>query len=343
MLDRSAGIGYLRLAQFSRNSHSEICKAMDHLKRQGMKSIIIDLRGNGGGYLDQVVDILNEFLERNKLIVYVEDRYGRRMNEFSNGRGRYADTKMAVLVDEISASSSEILAGAIQDNDRGLIIGRRTFGKGLVQAELPFRDGSAMRLTVARYYIPSGRSIQRPYTSGDDVSYHMDLINRYNHHELFSEDSVHLDKSKEYYTSAGRVVYGGGGVMPDIFVPVDTTQISDFYNKVWDANILYRYTLDYTDRNRDKFDNVASLADLDAVFNDTDIIKDFVAYAKRQGVTATAADVEASRKVLLAQIRAYIGRNTLSDESGYYYNIYPIDDVMLRAVEELRAGGLKLK
>ena len=343
MLDKGAGIGYLRLAQFSRNSHTEICKAMARLERQGMTSIIIDLRGNGGGYLDQVVNILNEFLGRNQLIVYVEDRYGRRMNEFSNGRGRYTDTKIAVLVDEISASSSEILAGAIQDNDRGLILGRRTFGKGLVQAELPYGDGSAMRLTVARYYIPSGRSIQRPYTNGSDMSYHMDLINRYNHYELFSEDSVHLDKSKEYYTSAGRVVYGGGGVMPDIFIPVDTTKVSDFYNKVWDANILYRYTLDYADRNRDKFDDVTTLEQLDAVFADVDFINDFVAYAKRQGVTATNADIEASREVLVAQIRAYIGRNLLSDESGYYYNIYPIDDVMLRAVEELRAGGLKLK
>ena len=171
----------------------------------------------------------------------------------------------------------------------------------------------------------------------------MDLINRYNHYELFSEDSVHLDKSKEYYTSAGRVVYGGGGVMPDIFIPVDTTKVSDFYNKVWDANILYRYTLDYADRNRDKFDDVTTLEQLDAVFADVDFINDFVAYAKRQGVTATNADIEASREVLVAQIRAYIGRNLLSDESGYYYNIYPIDDVMLRAVEELRAGGLKLK
>ena len=343
MLDKSAGIGYLRLSQFSRSSHAEICGAMERLVNEGMRSIIIDLRGNGGGFLDQVVSILNEFLDRGKLIVYTEDRHGRRVTEHSDGTGRYTDTKIAVLVDELSASSSEILAGAIQDNDRGLVIGRRTFGKGLVQAQLPFSDGSAVRLTVARYYIPSGRSIQRPYTNGDEMAYRMDLVNRINHHELFSKDSIRLDKSKEYHTSAGRVVYGGGGVMPDIFIPVDTTKVSDFYTKVWDANILYRYTLDFADRNRDKLDNVASLEDLDVVLDKADILPDFLAYAERHGVTATPTDLEASRKVLLTQIRAYIGRNALGDESGYYYNIYPIDDVMCRAVDELRAGGLKLK
>ena len=343
MLDKSAGIGYLRLAQFSRTSYSEICAAMERLQQEGMRSIIVDLRGNGGGFLDQVVSILNEFLDRGKLIVYTEDRHGRRVNEYSDGTGRYTDANIAVLVDELSASSSEILAGAIQDNDRGLIIGRRTFGKGLVQAQLPFSDGSAMRLTVARYYIPSGRSIQRPYTNGDEMAYRMDLVNRINHHELFSKDSIRLDKSKEYHTSGGRVVYGGGGVMPDIFIPVDTTKVSDFYSKVWDANILYRYTLDFTDRNRAKLDNVATLEDLDAVLVSADLITEFLAYAERHGVTATPADIEASREVLLTQIRAYIGRNALGDESGYYYNIYPIDDVMLRAVKELKAGGLKLK
>ena len=343
MLDKSAGIGYLRLSQFSRTSHSEICSAMERLKGEGMKSIIVDLRGNGGGFLDQVVNILNEFLERGKLIVYTEDRHGRRVDEYSDGTGRYTDIKIAVLVDELSASSSEILAGAIQDNDRGLVIGRRTFGKGLVQAQLPFSDGSAIRLTVARYYIPSGRSIQRPYTNGDEMAYRMDLVNRINHHELFSKDSIHLDKSKKYYTTTGRVVYGGGGVMPDIFIPVDTTKVSDFYNKVWDANILYRYTLDFADHNRAKLDKVATLEQLDAVLGEADIINDFLAYAERHGVTATKEDLEASRSVLLTQIRAYIGRNALGDESGYYYNIYPIDDVMLSAVKELRKGGLKLK
>lgn len=342
MLDREAGIGYLRLAQFSRTSYAEICNAMERLKSEGMTSIILDLRGNGGGFLDQVVNILNEFLERGKLLVYTEDRHGRRVTEYSDGTGRYTDTAIAVLVDEISASSSEILAGAIQDNDRGLVIGRRTFGKGLVQAQIPFSDGSAMRLTVARYYTPSGRSIQRPYTNGDEMSYRMDLVNRINHHELFSKDSIHFDESMKYKTSAGRTVYGGGGIMPDIFIPVDTTKVSNFYNEVWNKNILYRYTLEFADQKREKLDGVKSLAELDALFEESDLMGDFLRYAKQNGVTPSEKDLESSKEIIITQIKAYIGRNALSDESGYYYNIYPIDDVMQRSVKELKAGGLKL-
>ena len=342
MLDRDAGIGYLRLSQFSRTSYSEICNALAKLESEGMRSIIVDLRGNGGGFLDQVVDILNEFMERGKLLVYTEDRHGRRINEYSDGTGRYTDARIAVLVDELSASSSEILAGAVQDNDRGLVIGRRTFGKGLVQAQLPFSDGSAVRLTVARYYTPSGRSIQRPYTNGDEMSYRMDLVNRINHHELFSKDSIHFDESMKFKTVAGRTVYGGGGIMPDIFIPVDTTKVSDFYNEVWDKNILYRYTLDFADRNRAKFDGVKTLEELDRVLDESDIMADFLKYAERNGATPTEGDLAKSKEVIMTQIRAYIGRNALSDESGYYYNIYPSDDVLPRAVKELREGGLKL-
>lgn len=342
MLDRDAGIGYIRLSQFSRTSYSEICSALERLKGEGMKSIIVDLRGNGGGFLDQVVKILNEFLDRGKLLVYTEDRHGRRVNEFSDGTGRYTDTNIAVLVDELSASSSEILAGAIQDNDRGLVIGRRTFGKGLVQAQLPFSDGSAVRLTVARYYTPSGRSIQRPYTNGDEMSYRMDLVNRINHHELFSKDSIRFDENMKFKTTAGRTVYGGGGIMPDIFIPVDTTKVSDFYNEVWDKNILYRYTLEFADNNRSKLDGVKSIEELDKVFAESELMTEFLKYAERGGVTPTKEDLRKSKEVIMTQIRAYIGRNALSDESGYYYNIYPIDDVMQRAVKELKHGGLKL-
>ena len=342
MLDRDAGIGYIRLSQFSRTSYSEICSALERLKGEGMKSIIVDLRGNGGGFLDQVVKILTEFLDRGKLLVYTEDRHGRRINEFSDGTGRYTDTNIAVLVDELSASSSEILAGAIQDNDRGLVIGRRTFGKGLVQAQLPFSDGSAIRLTVARYYTPSGRSIQRPYTNGDEMSYRMDLVNRINHHELFSKDSIRFDENMKFKTIAGRTVYGGGGIMPDIFIPVDTTKVSDFYNEVWDKNILYRYTLEFADNNRSKLDGVKSIEELDKVFAESELMTEFLKYAERGGVTPTKEDLRKSEEVIMTQIRAYIGRNALSDESGYYYNIYPIDDVMQRAVKELKHGGLKL-
>lgn len=335
MLDRDAAIGYIRLAQFSRTSYSEVCKALERLRGEGMKSVVIDLRGNGGGFLDQVVAMVNELLPANQLIVYTEDRYGERINEYSNGSGSYTDIGVAVLVDEFSASSSEILAGAIQDNDRGLVIGRRTFGKGLVQAQIPFEDGSAMRLTVARYYTPTGRSIQKPYTNGNEEEYHMDLVNRINHHELFSADSIHFDESMKFTTPKGRTVYGGGGIMPDIFIPIDTLYTSDYYNKVWDGNVLYRYTLDFNDRHRKAMDKVTTIEELDAVLDSEPLIDDFVAYAERNGVARDDEGLSKSRKVIEAQIRAYIGRNAMADEAGYYHNIYPIDEAMQRAVEEL--------
>lgn len=335
MLDRDEAIGYIRLAQFSRTSHNEVSKALERLRSEGMKSVIIDLRGNGGGFLDQVVAMVNELLPANQLIVYTEDRYGQRVNEYSNGSGSYTDIGIAVLVDEFSASSSEILAGAIQDNDRGLVIGRRTFGKGLVQAQIPFEDGSAMRLTVARYYTPTGRSIQKPYTNGNEEEYHMDLVNRINHHELFSADSIHFDESMKFTTPKGRTVYGGGGIMPDIFIPIDTLYVSDYYNKVWNSNVLYRYTLDFNDRHRKAMDKVTTIEELDAVLDSESLIDDFVAYAERNGIERDQEGLDKSREVIEAQIRAYIGRNAMADEAGFYHNIYPIDEAMQRAVEEL--------
>ena len=335
MLDRNEKIGFIRLSQFSRTSYEEVRKALDRLRDEGMRSVIIDLRGNGGGFLDQVVKIVNEFMPQGKLIVYTEDRYGQRVNEFSNGLGRYADTEIVVLVDEFSASSSEILAGAVQDNDRGLVIGRRTFGKGLVQAQVPFSDGSAMRLTVARYYTPTGRSIQKPYVNGDEKSYQMDLINRINHHELFSADSIHFDNSMKFTTPGGRTVYGGGGIMPDIFIPIDTLYTSAYYNKVWDSNVLYRYTMDFTDRHRKEIDAITTLEELDALLASENLVEEFVKYAERNGVERDAEGLAKSRRVIEAQIRAYIGRNTMNDEAGFYYNIFPIDDALQRAVKEI--------
>lgn len=342
MLDREAGIGYIRLSQFARTSYAEVRAALDKLRSEGMQSVVVDLRGNGGGFLDQVVAIVNEFLPAEKLIVYTEDRYGERINEYSRG-GKFTDVDIAVLVDEFSASSSEILAGAIQDNDRGAIIGRRTFGKGLVQAQIPFDDGSAIRLTVARYYTPTGRSIQKPYTNGNEKEYHMDLINRINHHELFSADSIHFDESMRFTTPAGRTVYGGGGIMPDIFIPIDTLYTSEYYNKVWDGNVLYRFTLDFADRNRKAMDGITSLEELDGVLDGAALMEEFVKYAERNGIARNDADLRKSGSVIEAQIRAYIGRNAMSDESGYYHNIYPIDECMQRAVEELRSARKSTK
>lgn len=336
MLDRDARIGYVRLSQFARTSHAEILEAMAKLRREGMRGIIIDLRGNGGGFLDQAILIANEFLPANRLIVYTQDRFGEQVKQYSRGNGTATDLELAILVDETSVSSSEILAGAIQDNDRGLIIGRRTFGKGLVQSQIPFGDGSAIRLTVARYYTPSGRSIQRPYTNGDEIAYHMDIIDRFNRNEMFTADSIHFDESQKFTTVGGRTVYGGGGIMPDIFMPLDTLGTNSYYRSVWDSNVLYRYTMEFTDRNRAKMDKIVTLDELDELLSSSNLLSDFVAYAERNGVKANESEIAAAEDVILAQLRAYIGRNALHDESGFYYNIYPIDNTLQRAVKELR-------
>lgn len=343
MLDSEAKIGFVRLSQFARTSYSEMRNAIMKLREEGLRGIIIDLRGNGGGFLDQAILIANEFLPENSLIVYTEDRFGEQIKEYSRGNGGSTDLEVAILVDETSASSSEILAGAIQDNDRGVIIGRRTFGKGLVQSQIPFTDGSAIRLTVARYYTPSGRSIQRPYTNGDEMAYHMDIIDRYNRNEFFSADSIHFDESQKFKTKGGRTVYGGGGIMPDVFMPLDTVGMSDYYRKVWNTNVLYRYTMEFTDRHRAEMDAVSSLADLDTLLSRGDLVENFVAYAERNGVERDDVGLAMSRDIIEAQLRAYIGRNALHDDAGFYYNIYPIDKTMQRAVKELRTKLNKSK
>lgn len=336
MLDKEAGIGYVRLSQFARTSYDELREALRKLRSEGLQKLIIDLRGNTGGFLDQAILIANEFLPADKLIVYTEDRHGNKQKEYSRGNGTSTDLGLAILVDETSASSSEILAGAIQDNDRGLVLGRRTFGKGLVQTQIPFADGSAVRLTVARYYTPTGRSIQKPYTAGDEMAYHMEIFDRYMHNEFFSADSIHFDESLKFTTPGGRTVYGGGGIMPDIFIPMDTVGITRYYTKVWDSNTLYRYTLRYADRHRKALDKVTTLEELDSLLSADDLLSDFVRYAEQQGIATNRHELNISRDIILAQLRAYIGRNALGDDSGFYYNIYPVDKVMRRAVEELK-------
>ncbi len=336
IIDKRAKIGFIRLSQFSRTSHDEICSAISKLRDQGMKSLILDLRSNSGGYLDQAILIANEFLPTNKLIVYTEDKHGFQQRTFSRGNGSATELPLVIIVDELSASSSEILAGAIQDNDRGLVIGRRTFGKGLVQAQIPFGDGSAMRLTVARYYTPTGRCIQKPYKKGEGMAYEMEIVDRYIHNEFFSADSIHFDDSMKFTTPGGRTVYGGGGIMPDIFIPLDTVGITPYYNKVWNTNTLFRYTLDFADRHRAELDAVKNLDDLDALYNSVNLVEEFVDYAEDAGIETNVEELAESYDVIHAQLRAYIGRNAMSDESGFYYNIYPIDDAVKRAVKELK-------
>ena len=331
-------IGFIKLSQFSRTSYAEIKKALLSLRAQGMKSLILDLRGNSGGFLDQAILIANEFLPAGALIVYTEDRNGKQMRQYSDGRGGSTDLKMAVLIDEASASSSEILAGALQDNDRGTIVGRRSFGKGLVQQQTPFEDGSALRLTVARYYTPTGRSIQKPYTAGDGESYEHDLIDRFKRNEFFSADSIHFADSLRYTTPKGKVVYGGGGIMPDVFVPLDTLNVTKYYSEVSGRNILYRYTIEYADNHRKELSEAKSMRELKRLLdNDTALLNDFVRYAEQQGVKPNWREIGRSRQIIEAQLRAFISRNSNLEDNAFYYFIRPIDSTMLRAIEELQA------
>ena len=330
-------IGYIKLGQFARTTHEEIRQALARLRAEGVTKLIFDLRGNSGGFLDQAIGVANEFLHDGQLIVYTEDRQHRQLREYADGTGTAREMEVAVLIDEASASSSEILAGALQDNDRGTIVGRRSFGKGLVQRQIPYSDGSALRLTTARYYTPTGRSIQKPYTIGDDESYEEELINRYRNNEFFSADSIHFADSLKRVTPGGKVVYGGGGIMPDVFVPADTTDVTPYFIEVVGRNILYRYTIEYADRHREALNAVQTLDELEALLDsDRTLVDDFIRYAARKGVAPRYGDIARSRKLIEAQLRAYIGRNTALEDNGFYANIYPVDNVIMRAIGILK-------
>ncbi len=331
-------VGVVKLTAFSRNSYTELIEALTVLKESGMESLIFDLRGNGGGFLGQAISIANEFLPKDRLIVYTKNKQNIVAKEYSDGDGKYSDIGLVILIDESSASSSEILAGAIQDNDRGAIIGRRSFGKGLVQQQIPYNDGSAVRLTVAKYFTPTGRSIQKAYDRGDSDSYNRDILSRYNHSELFVSDSIKFDDSLKFVTPKGKVVYGGGGIMPDIFIPLDTTttEVTKYFREVTGRNILYRYTIDYSDRHRDALNKVASVNELKELLDaDTELFDNFVSFAAKSGVTPDYKQIAISRNLLEIYIRAYIGRNSKIEDAGFYSNIYIIDDAMNRAIEEL--------
>lgn len=329
----SPDAGFMRITSFSQNTYQEMMQALSDLRKEGMKKLIIDLRGNSGGYLGQPILMANEFLPEGSLIVYTEDRSGKQTKEYSDGKGKYMDVELAVLIDENSASSSEIFAGALQDNDRATIIGRRSYGKGLVQQQIPFTDGSAMRLTTARYFTPTGRSIQKPYTAAD-TAYGYDIYNRYLHNELFSADSIQFDDSLKFTTPGGKTVYGGGGIMPDIFVPLDTTEITNYYIEVAGRNIIYRYAMDYSDRNRDRINSIRTTAELNALLDsDTRMLEDFVQFAKRNGVAPDPTQIRKSERLLKAVLRSYIGRNTPLEETGFYSNYYVIDEPVLRALD----------
>ena len=335
----TSDIGYVRLSQFARTSYIELLKSLIKLRKEGLKKLIFDLRGNSGGFMDQAIMIANDFLPEGKLIVYTEDRQKEQIKQYSNGQGTSTDLKLIILIDESSASSSEILAGAVQDNDRGVIVGRRSFGKGLVQNQLPYSDGSALRLTTARYFTPTGRSIQKPYEKGHGEDYELDMVNRYNNNEFFSADSIHFSDSLKFTTPKGRTVYGGGGIMPDYFIPLDTTDMTRYFMQVSGRNIIYRYTLDYADKHREALNKVETLADLTALLDaDKGMFEDFIRYAERQGVRPVRREIERSRKIITSQLRAYIGRNTVLEDDGFYNNIFPIDDEVQRSIEIFESG-----
>ena len=333
-------IGYVRLIRFARTSGDEFRKALKSLKKQGMTRLILDLRGNTGGYLDIACQLANEFLDRGQLIVYQQGRRTPRQDFRANGGGNWKKGKLVVLIDEGSASASEIVSGAVQDWDRGTLIGRRSFGKGLVQRMFPLKDGGQVRLTTARYYTPSGRCIQRPYDDGDDA-YRQDVNNRYRHGELVNADSIHFPDSLKYRTANGRTVYGGGGVMPDIFVPMDTMRLSDYYISLRGKGLLNTFPLNWADAHR-KSKEVKTFEDYLANYDTFGLDSLLTAAAVEKGVVRDlekeAAEPERtahSDRYLHLMLKAQVAKNLFGTE--YYYKVMKeIDDAYNRAVEELR-------
>lgn len=326
--------GYIKVSRFGEKTYEEFMDGMKKLDQQGMKNVIVDLRGNPGGYLNAVIRMVNEFLDKGELIVYTEGNSQARKTYQADSRGAYRDKGIVVLIDDFSASASEIFAGAIQDNDRGWVVGRRSFGKGLVQEQIPFNDGSAVRLTVARYYTPSGRSIQKPYDKGNDEYYH-DIMDRAIHGEFQKVDSIHFSDTLKYKTSAGRTVYGGGGIMPDFFVPADTAGYSEYYSKITQKGLVYQFALDYADSKRNELSDMRNTGEFEDYLQKAGVLKLFVAYAEKKGTKANAADLKTSSEIIDTQIKAYIARNIIG-EVGFYPIIKNIDKALLEAIERSR-------
>ena len=327
-------IGFVRVNRFGENTYNEFIAALASLKGQGATAYIVDLRENSGGYMDQAIKMANEFLSKGDLIVYSEGRAYPRYEARANGSGRFQRDSLVVLIDNFSASASEIFAGAMQDNDRATIVGRRSFGKGLVQQQLPFADGSAVRLTVARYYTPSGRCIQKPYKLGEGDDYAMDLINRFEHGEFYSADSVQIADSTVYYTKKGRVVRGGGGIMPDVFVGRDTTLYTPYFNIVVNRAYTYQFAYQYTDRHRKELSQYKDWQSLEKHLLKANWLPEFVAFAKEKGVEPNPEQLAKSKPLLVRLVNAYIVRNILNDE-GFFPLFERDDDITKKAVEEL--------
>ena len=329
--------GYVKVNKFGETTYPELLVALAQLSQANCKGMIIDLRGNTGGYMAAAIQMGNEFLPNNKLIVYTEGRKSPRENYTSNGTGSSQTMPLIVLMDEGSASASEIFAGAIQDNDRGTIIGRRSFGKGLVQQPIEFSDGSAIRLTIARYYTPSGRCIQKPYEKGNDAEYEMDIITRYEHGEFFSADSIKQNIKEIYHTSLGRTVYGGGGIMPDIFVPQDTTGMTSYYRMAATRGLIVRYTLDYTDKNRNKLKEYDTPQKMEAYLKTQNLLEKFAEYAEKKGLKRRNILMYKSKQLFEESLYGNIIYNMLGIEAYITYSNLT-DKTVQKALEILEKG-----
>ena len=327
--------GYIKLNRFAASSADEFKTALQKLEKQGMKNLILDLQSNGGGYLNIAIDLADEFLRKDRLIVYTEGLRQPRQEASSTERGNFQEGRLVVMVDEYSASASEIVSGAIQDWDRGVLVGRRTFGKGLVQRPIPMPDGSMIRLTVARYYTPTGRCIQRPYENGNNEAYHHDLIDRYNRGELMSADSIHFPDSMKYNTLVSqRVVYGGGGIMPDVFIPVDTTRFTDFHRKLVASGLVNRVAMNYLDRNREQMNaKYAKFKKYKKDFEVTeDILQDLLNLAKEEKIEFNEKQYNHSKPLIRLQVKALIARD-LYDMTEYFQIINDNEPSFLKALE----------
>lgn len=324
--------GYIRINNFSMTTFDEFMKGLRELKSRGMTSLILDLRGNSGGIMEAAIQITNQFLKEGQLIVYTKGRTQPRNEAKASGKGEFETGDLVVLIDEWSASASEILAGAIQDNDRGTIIGRRSFGKGLVQEPVPFADGSGMRLTIARYYTPTGRSIQKPYNNGFE-KYYDDLNERYTHGEFEVSDSIHFSDSLRFTTPGGRVVYGGGGIMPDKFVSVDTSGLSPYFLKV--RSLIYRFALKYTEKNRPLLKKFTESGEMEKFLDKQALLDQFVQFATVNGIKKDQSGINISGDIIHTQIKAYIARNIL-DNKGFYPIWEDIDTTLKYAIDFLK-------
>ncbi|WP_027444401.1 S41 family peptidase [Segatella baroniae] len=332
MLDDTTG--YIRIKSFGQTTYPELLIALAKLSQNGFENLVIDLRDNTGGYLQSAVQIANEFLPKNRLIIYTQGRKSPRQDYKSDGHGSYQNIPMVVLINEGSASSSEIFAGAMQDNDRATIIGRRSFGKGLVQQQIGFPDGSMIRLTVARYYTPSGRCIQKPYTSGEDQSYMQDLMSRYQHGEFFSQDSI-KHNGPAYHTSNGRVVYGGGGVTPDIFVPEDTTNVTSYYKQASMSGLILQFAFTYTDDNRPKLNTFKEMMQLNDYLVKQNTVEKFANYADAHGLQRRNLMIRRSYPLLERYINSRIIYNMLDEEAWNKY-LNQNDPVIMTALKVFR-------